>query len=446
MKLFLFNSLTNQLDCLVLSKKKPLNIYLCGPTVYEHIHLGNLRPVIVFDVLHRFLLHLGYQVKYVHNLTDIDDKIIEKAQRVQKKEWQISQRYLKAYFQNLVGYQVLRPTFTPKVTDYIGQIQEFLRLLQQKKSAYQEGNNLLFSLKNQPTYGQLSNQKKEQLSQRLVAPFPKQNFQDFFLWKSSEKGQSWPYLGGQGRPGWHSECATFVHHFFAGQTIDIHGGGQDLLFPHHENERIQYWVANQRELSRIWLHVAHLKWASEKMSKSQGNVIRAKKFLAQYGANVLRYLFLNSHYQQVINFTPQLVQQAVNYQEKISNLLKRLKLHFYWQKKNWESFYLPSTNSLYQLIIQALANNLNTIKVFYYLEVTIQKLNQKLNHKLVRDSFEELVSILYFILDLLGFKFQLTNYNWEVRYLLEKWKQFRQEKNFLLADQIRKKLIAKEVI
>ncbi|CAJ0761601.1 17953_t:CDS:2 [Entrophospora sp. SA101] len=220
MKLYLFNSLTNQNDCLIFEPQQTINFYLCGPTVYDHIHIGNLRTVIVFDVLHRFLLHCGYRVKYAHNLTDVDDKIIQKAQKEKKTEQQIACHYTRVYFQNLINYNVLQPTFTPKVTDYIPQIKEFINKLLKNNHAYQQGDNILFRVKGNQAYGQLSKQKAEKLQRN-------------------------------GRPGWHTECVIFIQELFKGKTIDIHGGGQDLLFPHHENERIQYLAVNSQELSKI---------------------------------------------------------------------------------------------------------------------------------------------------------------------------------------------------
>ena len=188
MKICLFNSLTNQNDFLTLEPKQAVSIYLCGPTVYDHIHIGNLRTVIIFDVLHRFLLHLGHKVKYVHNLTDIDDKIIQKAQKEKKTEPQITLRYIKAYFQNLVNYNILKPTFTPKVTDYIPQIQGFINKLSKKNYTYRQENDILFRIKNSPKYGQLSKQKAEKLQSgearqnaREVIQIKKENSQDFIL-------------------------------------------------------------------------------------------------------------------------------------------------------------------------------------------------------------------------------------------------------------------------
>ena len=182
MKLYLFNSLTNQNGCLPLDSQQTINIYLCGPTVYDHIHIGNLRTVIVFDVLHRFLLHCGYKIRYIHNLTDIDDKIIQKAQKEKKTEQQITRHYTKTYFQNLINYNILRPTLTPKVTDYIPQIQEFINKLLKSNHAYQQGDNVLFRVKGKQAYGQLSKQKAEKLqSEREITQISKETSQDFVL-------------------------------------------------------------------------------------------------------------------------------------------------------------------------------------------------------------------------------------------------------------------------
>jgi cysteinyl-tRNA synthetase len=414
--------------------------------------------VIIFDVLHRLLLHLGYKVKYVHNLTDIDDKIIQKAQDEKKTEQQITLHYTKAYFQNLVNYNILKPTFTPKVTDYIPQIQEFINKLLKKNHAYRQESDILFRIKNSPEYGQLSKQKAEKLQSgevrqnaREIIQTSKETSQDFVLWKKTGQGINWISSLGNGRPGWHTECVVFIQELFQGKTINIHGGGQDLLFPHHENERIQYLAVNNQELSKIWLHVGHLHWNQQKMSKSLGNVILAKHFYQKYGSNVLRYIFLNSHYNQVINFNEMIIQQAVDYTQKIKNLLKRLKLYFYWQKISINRKEIGKNNEFYKVIVQALADNLNTIKAFYYLDKIVYRLNKELDRQekgkqKEGNLIQGLNSILCFALDILGFKFELVDYDSQIYYLLDKWQKLRQSKQFREADQVRKQLQEKDVI
>lgn len=448
MKLYLFNSLTNKIDCLIFNQSQTINIYLCGPTVYDHVHVGNLRSTIIFDVLHRFLLCLGYRVKYIHNLTDIDDKIIQKAQKEKKPEQQITQHYVRAYFQNLYNYNILKPTFTPKVTNYVLQIQEFINKLLQKGQAYQQEKDILFRVKDNPNYGKLSKQKADKLQDntRQITQVNKENTQDFVLWKNTQQGINWNYLLGSGRPGWHTECVVFINEIFQGKTIDIHGGGQDLLFPHHENERIQYLAVNNKELSKIWLHIGHLHLNQKKMSKSLGNVTLAKHFHRKYGANALRYLFLNSHYNQVINFSEILIQQAIDHTEKIKNLLKRLKLYFYCQKINIDKNKINQSNPIYQKTIQSLSNNLNTVKIFHYLNEISYLLNKKLDEQKEVDKIQELAIILYFVLDILGFKFELISYNSKNLYLLNKWQVLLQSKQYSEADQVRKQLQEKNIV
>ncbi|CAI2161887.1 5543_t:CDS:2 [Funneliformis geosporum] len=273
MKLSLFNSLKNQITELELQPNQTIKIYLCGPTVYDHIHIGNLRSVIIFDVLHRLLLCLKVKVNYIQNITDIDDKIITKAQKEKKSEKEI-------------------------VTNYIPQLQTFIKKLLEKGFAYQLAGEIFFGVKKSKEYGRLSGQKLEKLKsgQELASENKKDN-KDF--------------------------------EFFAGQTIDIHGGGNDLLFPHHENERIQYLAHNNKELT--------------------------ENFSQKYDPNVLRYLILNSHYNQVINLSEELIQQAVDYTQKIKNLLKKLNFYLYTEKIK----ITPPETPPKKEIIDSLLNNLN---------------------------------------------------------------------------------------
>lgn len=434
----IFNSLTNQVDNLELTSEKIINIYLCGPTVYDHIHIGNLRAVIIFDVLHRLLLSLGLKVNYVHNLTDIDDKIIQKAKKEGKNEIQITNHYIKGYFVNFYNYNILQPTSTPKVSNYIPQIQKFIENLLKKGKAYVQEKDVLFRLKDDYQYGQLSKQKTDKVWEdtRKVSNINKETKQDFVLWKKTNEGINWDSVWGKGRPGWHTECVAFIQELFQGETIDIHGGGRDLLFPHHENERIQYLIRNKQELSKIWLHINHLYWKQEKMSKSLGNVILAKHFYRKYGENVLRYLILSSDWRREIDLSEELIEQAVNYWQKIQNLLKRLKFYLYSQQITFVE--RPKNNSFYQeKIIENLLNNLNTIKCFYFLDEIINNLN-----KMIDDQRKDvnLVNDFYFILNILGFKLDLAPYNFSTKLLIKNWEKERVRENYQIADQLRKQL------
>jgi len=485
----LFNSLTNKVDELELIPSHTVKLYLCGPTVYEHVHIGNLRSVIIFDVLQRLLLSLGYKVKYVHNLTDIDDKIIAKAQQENKTEFQVTQYYIRAYFQNLANYNILQPAFLPQVTDYIFPIQKFISNLLHQGQAYQQKNDVLFRVRDNSDYGRLSKQKLDKLKEPEArqdlrkVKINKENIQDFVLWKSTHQGKVWNSPWGLGRPGWHTECVVFIQELFQGQTIDIHGGGSDLLFPHHENERIQYLVHNNQELSKIWLHIGHLHWKQEKMSKSEKNVILAKDFYQKYGANVLRFLFLNAYHNKTINFDEKLVQQAENYIQKTKNLLKKLNFYLYiagaetlmrqnstksttimneMNVEQWTQIDFKTeaqNNNLSKQIIEGLLNNLNTIKVLCLLEHLIYLLNKTidLNMNLGKGIFEsssfgennnftQNIKDFYFISDILGFRFDLSTYDLKTKLLIKEWQELRQAKRYLEADQIRKQLQKIDVI
>jgi cysteinyl-tRNA synthetase len=445
MKLQLFSSQEKKIVSLELNPGKVVNIYLCGPTVYDHIHLGNLRPVIVFDVLHRLLLSLGLKVNYIQNITDIDDKIIAKAQQEKKSEKKISNHYTKSYLANLIRYNVVFPAFLPRVTDYIPQIQNFINSLERTGLTYQKGEEVFFRVGENQEYGKLSGQNLAKLKEgtREIAQVDKENNRDFVLWKKTIRGMAWNSPWGMGRPGWHTECAVFIDGIFNSQTIDIHGGGNDLLFPHHENERIQYLAKNKQELSKIWLHVAHLHWKEEKMSKSLGNVVLAKHFAKIHGANTFRYLILNSHYNQVINFSEELIQQAKDYVQKIKNLGKKLYFHLYLEKLQVRSI----TTFQRKEVVESLLNNLNTIKVFYFLEKVITFLNKSIDQKKINNQeFQEAISDFFFILNILGFKFEFPNYDLRTKLLINRWQRLRKEKKYSQADEVRGELQKNGVI
>ena len=436
MKLQLFNSLENRITEIDLRQGQTINIYLCGPTVYDHVHIGNLRSVIVFDVLHRLLLKLGVKVNYVQNITDIDDKIIAKAQKEKKSEKKISEHYTKAYFVNLVRYNILFPTYSPRVTNYITEIQDFINHLLKKGTAYQKNGEVFFRIEENNEYGKLSGQdlKKLKGNFRETNLTNKEDNKDFVLWKKTEVGITWDSPWGKGRPGWHTECVVLIQKFFNGKEIDIHGGGNDLLFPHHENERIQYLAHNNSEVSNIWLHIAHINWKAEKMSKSIGNVISAKYFYQKYGTNVFRYLVLNTHHNQVINFGEGLIQQAIDYVQKIENLLKRLNLYLYLNQISIKK------KEKDEEVIWCLLNNLNTTKAFFFLEETITFLNKSIDKRKIDEILCKKISNFYFILDILGFNFVLPNYNFGVKLLIREWQELQRNNKYLEADKIRNKL------
>ncbi|WNE40032.1 MAG: Cysteine--tRNA ligase [Mycoplasmataceae bacterium] len=439
----IYNSLERSTTRLNLQSNQAVNIYLCGPTVYDHIHIGNLRPVIIFDVLHRLLLNLKIKVNYIQNITDIDDKIIIRAQKENKSEREVGDYYTQSYFDNLIRYNALLPNSSPRVTNYISQIERFIAVLLEKKTAYQQDGEVIFRVSGNKEYGRLSGQDLTKLRSgvREINKVDKEDNKDFSLWKKTVEGVTWDSSWGKGRPGWHTECAVFINDFFQGQTIDIHGGGNDLLFPHHENERIQYLAHNNRELSRIWLHIAHIHWKDEKMSKSLGNVISAENFAQNYDTNAFRYLILNTNYSQVINLSEELINQATDYIQKIKNLNKKLKFYLYQKKLK----VIEQENYIRKEIISSLLDNLNTVKSLYFLEQIITSLNRFIDQN-DDVNLQKNVGDFYFVINLLGFKFDFSPYESSTGMLIDKWQELRNVGDYQRADKIRKQLQELEVI
>jgi cysteinyl-tRNA synthetase len=439
----IYNSLGRLTADLNLHPNQAVNIYLCGPTVYDHIHIGNLRPVIIFDVLHRLLLNLKIKVNYIQNITDIDDKIITRAQKEKKSEKKISDYYTQAYFSNLLRYNILLPNSSPRVTDYIPQIEKFIDVLLEKKIAYQKNGEVMFRISGNKEYGRLSGQDLTKLrsGNREISQIDKEDDKDFLLWKKTTEGVTWNSPWGKGRPGWHTECSVFINDFFQGQTIDIHGGGNDLLFPHHENERIQYLAHNNRELSQVWLHIAHIHWKDEKMSKSLGNVISAENFAQNYDTNAFRYLVLNTHYNQVINLSDELINQATDYIQKIKNLNKKLKFYFYQKKLK----IIEQENYIREKIINSLLDNLNTVKALYFLEQIITSLNKFIDQN-DDVNLQKNVSDFYFVINILGFGFDFSPYDNSIEALINEWQKLRTNGEYEKADKVRSQLQKLEVI
>jgi len=442
MELKLFNTLGKKKTIIKL-KKKEIKIYLCGPTVYDNIHIGNLRSIFIFDIINRTLNKLKIKKKYVQNITDIDDKIILKAKKLKKKEKEISEIYTKKYFDNLLRYNVLIPDYFPKVTSNIEEIKKFIEKITKKKKTYYTNEELVFNIQKESKYGELSGQNLKMLFFSKEKIKNKKNYKDFSLWKKTKLGINWDSQWGRGRPGWHTECATFIKKIFDNKTIDIHGGGNDLIFPHHENERIQYLSINKkREISKIWLHVSHVKYNKEKMSKSLGNIIDAKKFYKNFGSNVLRYIFFNTHYKQVININEELIKQNCLYIDKISSFLNKLKFFLYDN-----NIFFEKNTSNNKEIINEILNNINTTKIIYLLQKIIKKLNKLINEKKInKKEIIKNIKDLNLIFYILGFKFDLEEYNFSDKLLIKKWKKLKKEKKYVKSDEIREELKSKKIL
>ena len=293
------------------------NIYVCGPTVYSKAHIGNLRPIITFDIYIRSLKSLGNDVNFIHNITDIDDKIIAAALQEKTTETEISDKYKKYYLDLLKRSNVNIPENMPGVVENMGIIVEYISKLVELKNAYEVNGSVYFDTTSVEGYGKISNRDinnnidKENKDKKHQA--------DFAIWKATKEGVKYDSPWGRGRPGWHTECTVFINKILKGESLDIHGGGIDLLFPHHENENIQYKAVNKKEITKEWRHIGKLNIDGEKMSKSIGNIMDATDFMNQHGEDVLRMLFITTSYSAPININNEMIQSSIKTLKSFKN-------------------------------------------------------------------------------------------------------------------------------
>ena len=301
-------------------------IYVCGVTVYDLCHIGHARSAIVFDALVRYLRARGLEVTYVRNFTDVDDKIIERAHQAEKEPLALAKEYIDAFYEDMDKLGVLRPDREPRATEHIGNMIDMIKTLMEKDYAYLEGDDVYYSVEKLEDYGSLSGRRLEDMKagSRIAVDNRKRHPMDFALWKGAKPGEpKWESPWGPGRPGWHMECSV-MSNFFLGSTFDIHGGGKDLLFPHHENERAQSVAANDAEFARYWVHNGFVTVESEKMSKSLGNFISIRDALGEYPAEVLRLFLLSKHYRSPLDFSKKDVLNIQSGLVRIYRTLERL--------------------------------------------------------------------------------------------------------------------------
>ncbi len=317
----IYNTLTRQKEEFKPINKGKAGIYVCGPTVYNYIHIGNARPICVFDVLRRFLKYIGYEVKFVQNFTDVDDKIIKRANEEGVEASEISEKYIKEYLTDLRGLNALEADISPKVTESMDIIIDLIKILVDKGYAYQAGGDVYFRTRKFKGYGKLINQSIDDLMSgaRIDVNDIKEDPLDFALWKAAKEGEPfWESPWGNGRPGWHIECSAMSKHYI-GDTIDIHGGGVDLIFPHHENEIAQSEAATGEPLAHYWMHNGHINIDNKKMSKSAGNFFTTRDVAEKYGYEAIRYLMIQAHYRSPINYSIELLDACKASLERLYN-------------------------------------------------------------------------------------------------------------------------------
>ena len=408
-------------------------IYLCGPTVYNKVHIGNMRPIVTFDLIVRGLKYLyANQIVFIHNITDIDDKIIDQAQKEQTTETNISEKYLLFYQQMLKAFNIETIDLMPKVTDHIDEIAAFIKQLEAKNFAYQLNQSIYFKTQNLTTYGQVANIKIDELKNN--PDLEQTNSFDFALWKNKTKGQNWTTSCGQGRPGWHTECALFISKYTQANSLLIHGGGIDLKFPHHENENAQYQALYNKEITNQWLHVGAINLKNQKMSKSLGNIIYADQFINQYQAQVdagdlFRLLILSTSYRSTIELNDDLINTLIKKQKQIEKII---------------AFVLINDLAYDNLELkQNLALDLSQVsfsKIWKLLNENIKTFNETKNNQAAQNVFS--------ILKFLGFNYPINHQIdlVKMKAIYFQWQQAIKQKEFEQADQLREILIQNKII
>ncbi|PZE19159.1 cysteine--tRNA ligase [Paenibacillus xerothermodurans] len=327
MALKIYNTLTRAKEAFEPLEPGKVKMYVCGPTVYDYIHIGNARPMIFFDVVRRYLESVGYEVDYVVNFTDVDDKLIKKAAQMGVTVPEVANLFIEKYYEDAEGLGVEKATLNPRVTENMAEIIAFIDSLVEKGFAYENGGDVYFRTAKFPEYGKLSHQNLDELQFgiRVEVDERKENPQDFVLWKAAKPGEIfWSSPWGNGRPGWHIECSAMVRKYL-GDTIDIHGGGQDLQFPHHECEIAQSESLTGRPMAKYWMHNGYININNEKMSKSLGNGVNVNQMLESLSPQLIRYFMLSAHYRNPLNFSAETIEQAKNGLARIDNCVSNIK-------------------------------------------------------------------------------------------------------------------------
>ena len=445
MNIKFYNSLSNSLEDFQTIQDKKVSMYVCGPTVYNYPHIGNMRPVVVFDTLRRFLTYVGYDVTYVSNYTDVDDKIIKAAKQEGKSEKELTDFYIQEFEKTVKGIGSQIPTITPRVTEYMDKIIAYIDNLVKIGAAYEKDGDVYFRVENIKDYGKLSGINVDDLrvGARVEENSQKESPLDFALWKKTEEGIKWDSPWGKGRPGWHTECCVMIDTIFPGDHIDIHGGGYDLKFPHHENEIAQAEATHHSKIAHFWMHNAFINFGNEKMSKSLGNVVLAKDMIAQYSGLVTRLVILNAHYRQAVNFTEETVKEAQQEAQKMQMAYKQAALKLQSNKINIEE----GKPTYIGKFIEALANDLNTANALAELYNVLKEINQQIrtketDYKVLNDLFKTLTDMFY----VLGLDITYVKFDDNISRLYEEYLQSKENKDFAKSDEIRKLLTTKGVM
>lgn len=445
MNIKLYNSLTNSIESFKPIHEGKVSMYVCGATVYNYPHIGNMRPVVVFDTLRRFFTYVGYDVTYVSNFTDVDDKIIKEAEKQKKSEKELTEFYIREYQKTTLEIGSLLPTISPKVTEYIDKIIVYVAKLVELEAAYVVEGDVFFRISKIKDYGCLSKININDLlvGARIEENDKKESPLDFVLWKKTESGINWDSPWGRGRPGWHTECCVMIDTIFEDHFIDIHGGGYDLKFPHHENEIAQAEAMHHNKIAKYWLHNAFINFGSEKMSKSLGNVLLAKDVIDKFGGPTCRLVILNTHYRQPVSFTEETINAASQEVNKLAFAYRQLALNL--QINNYDFNLGHATNI--DKFLESLADDLNTANALAEVYQTTKDANQILRNREINlqkaaDLFKTLTDMFY----VLGLDISYTRLTLEDKQIYHDYLQAKSLKDFALSDRLRSILIERNIL
>ncbi len=446
----IYNTLTRKKEPFVPLEEGKVKMYCCGPTVYNFIHIGNARPICLFDVFRRYLEYRGYQVTFVQNFTDVDDKIIKKANEEGVSAAEIAQRYIKEYETDAKGLGVRPATVHPTVTGHMEDIISIIRTLIEKGHAYQAGGDVYYRTRSFEQYGKLSHMPIDELESgaRIAVGEQKEDPLDFALWKAAKPGEPyWDSPWGKGRPGWHIECSA-MSRTILGETIDIHCGGQDLIFPHHENEIAQSEGASGKPFARYWMHNGYINVDNVKMSKSLGNFFTVREVAEKFGYEPIKFMMLQAHYRSPINYTLEVIQQCQASLKRIYNCKDKLTLTL---EKAPVGAMTPqqkeTIDGFQRQFIAAMDDDFNTADAVSAIFELVRQINTDCdrNPLLGKDYFLYAQKLLDTLLDVMGIvipRQQDQQLPSQVQELVNRRAQARKEKNFALADQLRDEIAA----
>lgn len=450
----LYNTLTKRKEEFVPIEEGKVKMYVCGPTVYNYIHIGNARPIIVFDTVRRYLEYKGYEVNFVSNFTDVDDKIIKKANEEGVSATEISERYIEEFLIDTKGLNVMPATRNPKATEEIPGMIDMISELLEKGYAYEKNGTVYFRTRQFDGYGKLSKKNLDDLEAgiRIAVSEEKEDSMDFVLWKPKKEGEPyWTSPWSDGRPGWHIECSVMSKRYL-GEQIDIHAGGEDLVFPHHENEIAQSEACNGKEFAKYWMHNAFLNIDNKKMSKSSGNFFTVREISESFSLEVLRFFMLSAHYRSQINFSRELMEAAQSSLERIQtaiyNLEHLIESANVSEATEEEKQILKQIHALYRKFEDAMDDDFNTSDAISVIFEIVKIANSNLTSAHSKSVIEQVHHMIVSLCDILGIqgKKETEILDSKIEELIQLRQEARKNKNFAKSDEIRDLLLEQGIV